>query len=232
MKHSNLRINQAQNLTRSCHGITQINAREHCFTPKLLRRGSSRGSWNGQIAAVVSGDDLPKSFDQSLTQACESVQMMVPSGTTSRKRRFKGIKRLSVEIPAIDTGIDQTMILVSKLLTALQEGGRIPATVLFSREDYVSAARERLPSNPVGLLRDAVDRNISINSRLLVFSPQPDDEERLFALLDDVWRGEAVLLCNPEFSTEFQAKRTSFVSAFNTVYCFMPLAIKVFIISK
>lgn len=180
----------------------------------------------------MTGEDLPQSFDQSLTQACESVQMMVPAGTKTRRRRSQGIKRLSVEIPAIDTGIDQTMILVSRLLIALQEGGRIPATVLFSREDYVSAARERLPSNPVGLLQDAVDRNISLNPRLLVFNPQPNDEERLFVLLDDVWRGEAVLLCNPEFSTEFLTKRTSFVSAFNTIYCFLPLAIRVFIISK
>eukprot|EP00210_Caulerpa_lentillifera_P000948 g918.t1 len=181
---------------------------------------------------MVTGEDLPKSFDQSLTQACESVEMMTPVVRGSRSRRSRGIKRLSVEIPALDTGIDQTMILVCKLIHALDVGGRNPATVLFTREDYVLATRKKLPSNPTGLLKEAVNRNLSLSSRLLVFSPHQEDEEVLFELLDEVWRGEVVLLCNAEFSKEFQNKRSSFLSAFNTIYCFLPLAIKVFIINK
>lgn len=110
---------------------------------------------------------------------------------------------------------------------ALQADGMSEASVVYSSNDICAAAEKAIPENEIVHI-DAAS-NARLASRLLVFAPKSENEQQVFELLDDIWRGEVVLLFNPEFSDSFKEQQKAFLQAFDTVYCFMPLAIKVFI---
>ena len=181
-------------------------------------------------ASGVSGSDIPRSFEASVSQAAQAIRSSVFGDKRGKKKRVKSVRRLWVEIPTLDTSVDKTLYLTAEMIEALQSDGRTEASVIYGNDDYCKAAQKRFPSTRIVSIDDALD--VPLDSRLLVFNPTASDEGELFELLDDQWRGEVVLLFNPEFSDEFKEMQMAFISAFDTVYCFMPLAVKIFIQSE
>ena len=178
-------------------------------------------------AADASASDIPRSFEACVSQACRSVRVNLFGEKGSRSRRMKSLRRICAEIPIVDTSVENSLFLTEQLVDALQADGITGTSVVYSRKDLVDAARDRFMKNKAVHMDQAL--KTTLGSRLLIFSPTEQQEDALFELLDDSWRGETVLLFNPEFSEDFKQEKASFLRAFNTVYCFMPLAVKVFI---
>ena len=178
-------------------------------------------------AADASASDIPRSFEACVSQAGRSIRVNLFGEKGSRSRRIKSLRRICVEIPIIDTSAESSLFLTEQFVDALQADGKTGTSIVYSRKDLADAAKDRFMKNKVVHMDQAL--NTTLGSRLLVFSPTAQQEDVLFELLDDSWRGETVLLFNPEFSDTFKQEKASFLRAFNVVYCFMPLVVKVFI---
>lgn len=183
-----------------------------------------------KICCTADASEIPRSFEESVSQATAAVRSSVFGTKKPKIKALKSVRKLWVEIPALDTGNKNTVYSTSQLVNALQSDGRSTATVVCCRQDHYDALKSAFSSNPVYPIQKAFDETLS--PRLLIVHPEPSSENEVFGLLDDVWRGEVVLLLNPEFSDEFKEQRSSFLKAFDVVYCFLPLAIKVFIQSR
>lgn len=174
-------------------------------------------------------DDIPESLDDSLAAACTSLRAVLgPKKQTKKKpKQPKSLRRLCVEIPVLDTSRRTLEYVAGGISLELSAQG--PVSVVFDDASLANLPEEVPHAAMVATLSEAPRARLT--SRLLVVGPSGSGLEAVAKLLEDVWRGELVVLLNPEWG-EGDSAAGGLEGKFEVVYSFLPLAVQGFLGKK
>ena len=180
-----------------------------------------------------------------MAQAAAAVAANLPVASGGKKAAktaatagFSGAcKKLSVEIPVADESEAAALELAKELLAALPAPWPRQFTVVAcaSAPTATAAAASLRVRSLASCLADDSD---SLGGCLLILAPrtaQIDEVERVLG----AWRGPAAVLLNAEWSKDggeeeagVPPQHTAFARSFDAVYCFLPILIKAFVVSR
>ncbi|GMH33498.1 hypothetical protein BSKO_01332 [Bryopsis sp. KO-2023] len=219
------RISKRPFRSEPSHSVIGYEQRQDCRVSRVSRIRASSGA----SPEDVSVSDLPDSLEESVTNACSALRTVLSStkgegkkGKKGKTRAIKSVRRLGVEVPVLDTSVETLTFLAASFANELGRGGRV--SVVFADEDVAQAGKDVLDASVVTSLEEA--SVVRLTERLLVVAPQETDMDSVFDLIDENWRGEAVVLVNPEWGQDFLDENKQFCDSFDVVYSFLPLAVQ------
>ncbi|KAI3425204.1 hypothetical protein D9Q98_008972 [Chlorella vulgaris] len=148
------------------------------------------------------------------------------------KKGFAGTtscRKLSVDVPVLESGPEAMQQLAQDILVALPKPLRQQFTVVSCGESSSSISSGSGGVPVLGLQQCLADGR-DLDGCLLITGPTSGQLDSVMRLLA-YWRGPAAILLNAEWSAE-QApmEQVAFIKSFETIYCFLPLMVKVLFI--
>lgn len=177
----------------------------------------------------ISDEDLPASLEESVESACEALRTVLGSGKTGKRGKKRkaqaaprSLRRLTVEVPVLDTSSQTLVYLASAVAQELSSGG--PVSAVFPGKDAGDLPQEVPHASVVVNLEGA---SVSaLTNRLVVVAPEEDCMAGVFELVSEIWRGEVVVLLSPQWGKDVPEELEGFRRTFEVVYSFLPLAMQ------
>lgn len=231
----------------------------HSFDIKKMSRKRVLRRKMIAVQATSSRDQcVPESLEEAILQARDSALFALGSleANASSKKKRKGkhkhdstnvskspigsgfsavTKRLSIEIPVRDDSKEALLSLAHDFLKALPQDWQKQFTLVTGSKYHVSSSdSDFLSQDRIIKLSTCLEEGVP-GGCLMILGPALEDIEALESLVQR-YRGPAVIFLNPDwFSqqniTDIEAivENNELINSFDAVYCFMPIALKMFV---
>ncbi|KAL4856994.1 Protein Trigalactosyldiacylglycerol 1 [Chlorella vulgaris] len=193
----------------------------------------ARGGDGGPQPDGDNASKLPQSRDEAVQQAAAAISAQLAGSTKGAgKKGFAGAsscRKLSVDVPVLESGPEAMQQLAQDILAALPKPLRQQFTVVSCGESSSSNSSGSGGVPVLGLQQCLADGR-DLDGCLLITGPTSGQLDSVMRLLA-YWRGPAAILLNAEWTAE-QApmEQVAFIKSFETIYCFLPLMVKVLFI--
>eukprot|EP00873_Tetraselmis_striata_P009510 jgi/Tetstr1/429774/TSEL_019641.t1 len=182
--------------------------------------------------------ECPSSREEAIAQAVGALSVGIEAAAglrPGRRGRGKGKgqsrgNRLSVEVPVADESAASTVELVRDIVDGLFKGGEIDElTVVFA--DFEAAKASLKASLPAGVDVDYLEEAAGKRLRGSVMIVQPGEAQvELVAELMGNWSGGVAVMLNPGWDPfKPPSAQRELIASFQTVYSFLPVAMKIFV---
>lgn len=199
---------------------------------------------------MANGSAVRYNHCMQIAQAAAALESHLPSSTTKKARKGSGAaapgaagftgdgKKLTVEIPVADESDAAALELARDLLAALPTNWQRQFTIIACGKS-APVAPSTNPYRLISLDACLSDEEIAQPSGCVLFSAPKTSQLAALESILARWRGPAAVLLNAEWAPEsgedsggVPAGYTAFARSFEAAYCFLPILIKAFVVSR
>ncbi|KAI7842867.1 hypothetical protein COHA_003485 [Chlorella ohadii] len=168
-----------------------------------------------------------------IRQAAAAIAAQLNTGGSGKGKGFgdgAGGRKLTVDVPVLESGAAASVQLAQELIAALPKQLAKQFTVV-SCADSGAAAPSSGGGAPVLGLQQALSGG-DLGGCLLIAAPSSGQLDSVMRLLA-YWRGPGAVVLNADWSAEkVPVEQVAFIKSFEAVYCFLPLMVKVLFIGQ